>query len=75
MSAGIKSIIITSDPYHIWRVKKLVDAGHLGENFNVSYAAAPSLRWMEWGVLFKGALREPLTAINNYLKGYFKTVN
>ena len=59
----------------MWRVKKLVDAGHLGKDFNVSYAAAPSQRWMAWGMLFKCALREPLAVINNYSKGYFEAVN
>lgn len=70
-AAGIKSVIIVSEPYHMWRVKQLVDAGHLGQNFNVSYAAAPSQCWLTWGIAFKGALREPLAIIHNYSKGYF----
>ena len=70
-AAGIKKIIITSDPYHMWRVKKLVEAGHLGRKINVNYAAAPSQCWVSWGMAFKGALREPLAVINNYTKGYF----
>jgi len=72
--AGIKNVIVVSEPYHMWRVKKLVDAGHLGHSFNVSYAAAQSQCWVTWGMLFKGALREPLAVINNYSKGYFDTV-
>lgn len=70
-AAGIKSVIIVSEPYHMWRVKKLVDAGHLGREFNVSFAAAQSQCWMTWGMLFKGALREPLAIVNNYAKDYF----
>ena len=70
-AAGIKKIIITSDPYHMWRVKKLVEAGHLGQKINVRYAAAPTQCWVNWGMAFKGALREPLAVINNYAKGYF----
>jgi len=70
-AAGIKNIIITSEPYHMWRVKKLVEAGHLGRKIKVSYAAAPSQCWVSWGMAFKGALREPLAVINNYAKGYF----
>ena len=70
-AAGIKNIIITSEPYHMWRVKKLVEAGHLGRKINVSYAAASSQCWVSWGMAFKGALREPLAVINNYAKGYF----
>jgi len=71
-AADIKSVIIVSEPYHLWRAEKLVTAGHLGHDFNVSYAAAPSQCWATWGMLFKGALREPLAIINNYAKGYFK---
>lgn len=70
-AAGIKSIIVVSEPYHMWRGKKLVDAGQLGHDFNVNYAAAQSQCWVTWGMLFKGALREPLAVINNYAKGYF----
>jgi len=69
--AGIQNIIITSEPYHMWRVKKLVEAGHLGREINVNYAAAPTQCWISWGMVFKGALREPLAIINNYAKGYF----
>ncbi|MDI1299556.1 YdcF family protein [Methylotenera sp.] len=70
-ATGIKNIIIVSEPYHMWRVKKLVEAGHLGRKINVGYAAAPSQCWISWGMAFKGALREPLAVINNYAKGYF----
>ncbi|MGB4812538.1 MAG: YdcF family protein [Methylophilaceae bacterium] len=67
----VKSVIVVSEPYHVWRAQKLVEAGHLGQNFTVSYAAAPSQCWTKWGMLFKGAMREPLAIINNYAKGYF----
>lgn len=70
-NANIKSVIIVSEPYHLWRVKKLVAAGHLGHDFNISYAAAPSRCWQSWGMLAKGALREPLAIMHNYVKGYF----
>lgn len=70
-AAGIKSVVIISEPYHLWRTEKLVQAGHLGRNFEVTYAAAESQCWIDWGMLFKGALREPLAIMNNYAKGYF----
>lgn len=70
-SINAKNVIVISEPYHLWRVQKLVEAGHLGQNFTVSYAAAPSFCWTKWGMGFKGALREPLAIINNYAKGYF----
>lgn len=70
-AAGINHLIIATEPYHMWRVKKLIEAGHLGQKINVNYAAATSQCWVSWGMAFKGALREPLAVINNYAKGYF----
>lgn len=70
-SANISSVIIVSEPYHLWRTEKLVNAGHLGQNLKVSYAAAPSQCWTSWGMLHQGALREPLAIMHNYAKGYF----
>jgi uncharacterized SAM-binding protein YcdF (DUF218 family) len=70
-SANIRSVIIVSEPYHLWRTEKLVNAGHLGQNFKVGYAAASSQCWTSWGMLHKGALREPLAFMHNYAIGYF----
>jgi len=70
-AANIKSVMIVSEPYHLWRTEKLVAAGHLGRDFDVSYAAAPTTCWTTWGMLHKGALREPLAIMHNYAKGYF----
>ena len=69
-AANIKSVIVVSEPYHLWRTEKLVAAGHLSRDFDVSYAAAPSTCWTAWGMLHKGALREPLAVIHNYAKGH-----
>jgi len=68
---NIKRVIIVSEPYHLWRTERLVNAGHLGQNLKVSYAAAPSQCWTSWGMLHQGALREPLAIMHNYAKGYF----
>lgn len=70
--ANIKSVIIVSEPYHLWRTEKLVAAGHLSQGFDVSYAAAPTTCWTTWGMLHQGALREPLAIMHNYAKGYFQ---
>lgn len=70
-SANIKSVVILSEPYHLWRTEKLVAAGHLGRGFDVTYTAAPTTCWTTWGMLHKGALREPLAIMHNYAKGYF----
>jgi len=71
-AANIKSVIVVSEPYHLWRTEKLVQAGHLGRDFDVAYAGASSQCWTTWGMMFKGTLREPLAIIDNYAKGYFK---
>lgn len=73
-AAGIKSVIIVSEPYHLWRTEKLVQAGHLGHDFDVTYAPAESQCWTSWGMLFKGALREPLAIMDNFAKGYFRKI-
>jgi len=70
-AASIKHIIIVSEPYHLWRVEKLVTAGHLNRDLKVSYSGAPSECWTTWGVLSRGALREPFAVIHNYANGYF----
>lgn len=66
-----QSVVIISEPYHLWRAEKLAAAGHLGKDLEISYAAAPSQCWTRWGMLFKGSLREPLAVMNNFAKGYF----
>jgi len=71
MAANIKSVIIVSEPYHLWRTERLINAGYLGLDFKVSYAAASSQCWTSWGMLHKSALREPLAIMHNYAKGYF----
>ena len=67
-----KKIIIVSEPYHAWRVERLVRANSAYDVFQVEYAAAPTYCWNQWGMVFKGALREPLAVVNNFTKGYFK---
>jgi len=69
-AAHIHTVIIVSEPYHLWRTEKLVEAGHF-QGFDVTYAAAPSTCWTNLGMLSQGALREPLAAMHNFAKGYF----
>ncbi len=71
-SAGITSVIIVSEPYHLWRTEKLVQAGHFGHDFDVGYVAAESQCWTTWGMLSRGGLREPLAIMDNFAKGYFR---
>lgn len=69
-SAGVKSVIVVSEPYHMWRVERLVRASGFDRAFDVQYAAAPTACWRRWGMSFNGALREPLAIINNAANGY-----
>jgi uncharacterized SAM-binding protein YcdF (DUF218 family) len=69
-AAGVKSVIIVSEPYHLWRVQRLAQAAGFDRLFDVQYAAAPTSCWQRWGMVFKGALREPLAIVNNAANGY-----
>ncbi|MNT59575.1 hypothetical protein D3C72_1970970 [compost metagenome] len=67
---GVRSVIIVSEPYHLWRIERLVRASGFDQAFDVQYAAAPTSCWRRWGMLFKGALREPAAIVNNASLGY-----
>ena len=66
-----RSVILVSEPYHLWRIQRLVERGYLGEGLTVQYAAAPSYCWNTWGMFFKGSLREPLAVVANFISGYY----
>ncbi|WP_432729718.1 YdcF family protein [Variovorax sp. W6] len=68
--AGVRSVVIVSEPYHLWRTERLVKMSGFDKNFDVQYAAAPTSCWRTWGMVFKGALREPAAIINNAGHGY-----
>lgn len=70
-AAGVRSVIVVSEPYHLWRIERLARAAGFDRDFQVQYAAAPSSCWREWGMAFKGALREPFAIVNNAVHGYF----
>ncbi|MBO9515375.1 MAG: YdcF family protein [Variovorax sp.] len=63
--AGVRSVIIVSEPYHLWRIERLVRASGFDRSFDVQYAAAPTSCWQRWGMVFKGALREPFAIVKN----------
>ncbi|HEY2254397.1 MAG TPA: YdcF family protein [Variovorax sp.] len=69
-AAGVRSVIIVTEPYHLWRAEQLARASGFDRDFDVQYAAASTLCWQRWGMLFKGALREPLAIVNNAFNGY-----
>jgi uncharacterized SAM-binding protein YcdF (DUF218 family) len=69
-AAGVRSVVIVSEPFHLWRTERLVRMSGFDQVFDVQYAAAPTSCWRRWGMLFKGALREPAAIINNAAHGY-----
>jgi uncharacterized SAM-binding protein YcdF (DUF218 family) len=69
-AAGVKRVIVISEPYHLWRVERLARATGFDRRFEVQYAAAPTTCWQRWGMAFRGALREPLAIVNNAVNGY-----
>lgn len=69
--AGVRRVIVVSEPYHLWRVERLARASGFAHDFDVQYAAAPTACWQRWGMRFRGALREPLAIVNNAFHGYF----
>jgi uncharacterized SAM-binding protein YcdF (DUF218 family) len=70
-AAGVKRVIVVSEPYHLWRVERLARASGFDGAFDVQYVAAPTSCWQRWGMRFRGALREPLAIINNAAYGHF----
>ena len=70
-SAGVKRVIIVSEPYHLWRVQRLVEAARFDREFDVQYAAAPSACWRRWSMAARGAWREPLAILHNKAHGFF----
>ena len=71
LAVGNKSVVIVTEPYHLWRTRLMVQAQGLDKQFEVHYAAAQSSCWKTYGMLFKGSLREPLAVGKSFLQGYF----
>ncbi|OUM02386.1 hypothetical protein A8M77_11825 [Variovorax sp. JS1663] len=69
-AAGARRVIVVTEPYHLWRVRRLAQAAGFDRRFEVQYAAAPTTCWQRWGMVFRGALREPLAIVNNAANGY-----
>ncbi len=69
-AAGVKRVVIVTEPYHLWRAERLAHASGFDRAFEVQYAAAATSCWRDWGMAFKGALREPLAIVNNGVHGY-----
>ncbi|MEJ8854656.1 YdcF family protein [Variovorax robiniae] len=69
-AAGVKRVIVVSDPYHLWRIERLARASGFDRAFDVQYAAASPTCGRAPFLFFKGVVREPLAIVNNALAGY-----
>ena len=67
----IKSVIIVSEPYHLWRTQWLVETLDFHHRFKVQYSPAQSDCWKKWGYFFKGVFREPVARLHNQGRFYF----
>lgn len=70
-TAGVRRVIVVSEPDHLWRVERLARGSGFVHDVDVQYAAAPTACWQRWGLRFRGALREPLAIVNNAFHGDF----
>lgn len=65
-------VVVVTEPFHLWRAERLVHANGLDRRTEVQYVAAPTACWRESGMWFRGAMREPLAIVHNFLHGYFR---
>jgi uncharacterized SAM-binding protein YcdF (DUF218 family) len=70
LAAGVRSVVIVSEPFHLWRIERLVKMSGFDRSFDVQYAAAPTSCWNALGPFSKGALREPAAIVNNAFRGF-----
>jgi uncharacterized SAM-binding protein YcdF (DUF218 family) len=69
-AAGRTTVVIVTEPYHLWRTRLMVQSQGLDKQFEVHYAAAQTSCWQSWGMLYRGSLREPLAVGKSLLQGY-----
>lgn len=69
VAAGVRSVVIVSEPYHLWRIERLVRMSGFDQGFDVQYVGAQTSCWRALGPLSKGALREPAAIVNNAFRG------
>jgi len=69
VAAGVRSVVIVSEPYHLWRIERLVRMSGFDRSFDVQYVGSQTSCWRALGPLSKGALREPAAIVNNAFRG------
>lgn len=68
--AGVRRVIVVTEPGHLWRTERLARAGGFDGAFEVQYAATPvACRRSAWRAV-QALLREPLAIVHNALHGH-----
>ena len=70
-SIGATTVIVVSEPHHIWRASLLAHAQGMTKQFDMHFMAAKTECWEMYGIFSTGALGEPLAIIKNYVQGNF----
>jgi uncharacterized SAM-binding protein YcdF (DUF218 family) len=68
---GAKTVIVVSEPHHIWRASLLAHAQGMSKQFNMHFIAAKTECWEMQGIFSTGAVGEPLAIIKNYVQGNY----
>lgn len=70
-NAGAKTVVIVSEPHHLWRASLLARGQGYPEQFDLHFVAAKTECWKTQEIFSIGAVREPLALIKNYLQGHY----
>jgi uncharacterized SAM-binding protein YcdF (DUF218 family) len=70
-NTGAKTVVIVSEPHHLWRASLLARGQGLHKQFDLHFVAAKTECWHVQGMFSVGAVREPLALIKNYLQGRY----
>ncbi len=67
-AAGVRRVIVVTEPSHLWRTRQLAAGGGFERAFDVQYAAAPA-PCRRWDRAARAALREVAAVVNNAVRG------
>lgn len=68
---GAKTVIVVSEPHHIWRASLLAHAQGMSKQFDMHFIAAKTECWEMQGIFSTGTIGEPLAIIKNYVQGNY----
>lgn len=70
-SIGAKTVVVASEPHHLWRARLLAQAQGMDKQFDLRFVAAKTECGKLQGLSVLGVLVEPLALIKNFLQGHF----